>query len=169
MSDKFGVEPRKSAAAAVAALEARVDDAEADIADHETRIGALEAGTVATPETAGSALAIGRSVYRGPSPGKMLEEDASYNALRDAFAGFTTSTAIADGDPVNVAGNNQRATGLTGITIGMGYYVSNGVLIPESGITAFVAGSGAGTWYRFVGTGDSTTSIKQAWAEPQVV
>lgn len=124
--------------------------------------------TSATLETAGSALAIGVSVQRSGSD-RMLAEDGTYAALRDAFAGFTTSAAAANGNPVAVAGNGARATGLTSITIGSGYYVSTGVLIPESGLAAFIAGAVSGTWYRFVGTGDSTTSIKQAWGEPQQV
>lgn len=166
MSDKFGFEPRKSPAAA---LDARVTALEVTSADHETRISALEAGSVASPQTAGAALAIGRSVYRGPSPGKMLAENASFTALGEAFMGFTTSAAAADGDPVNVAGNGQRASGLTGITIGEGYYVSNGVLIPETDIETFKTGASSGVWFRFVGTGFSSTAIDQNWGEPQQV
>lgn len=122
----------------------------------------------ATLETAGSALAIGTSVQRSGID-RMLAEDGTYAALKDAFAGFTTSVAAANGNPVAVAGNGARATGLTSITVGSGYYVSAGVLIPESGLAAFISGASSGTWYRFIGTGDTTTSIKQAWAEPQQV
>lgn len=141
--------------------------AAARIAD-EARITALEAAAAGTPETAGSALAAGTSVYRAGT-GKMLAEGGTYAQLKDAFAGFTISAAAANNDPVSVAGNNQRATGLTSIAIGEGYYVSAGVLIPESGIIAFVAGAASGTAYRFVGTGDTATSIKQAWGETQEV
>jgi hypothetical protein len=132
------------------------------------RIGALEAASPVQAETAGAALAIGTAAYLASS-GKILAEDATFLALREAFAGFTTSAAAADGDPVTVAGNGARATGLTGIVIGTGYYVSAGVLIAQADIDAFVAGSSSGVWYRFVGTGDSATSIKQAWGAAEKV
>lgn len=132
------------------------------------RVKALEAVAPTVPEVAGSALAIGTSVYRS-SGGKMLAEDASYNALRDAFAGFATSAAAALDDPVDVAANGGRATGLIGIAVGSGYYVSAGVLIPEVDLATFISLAASSTWFRFVGTGDTTTSIKQAWGEPQQV
>lgn len=124
------------------------------------------AAASATLETAGSALAIGTSVYRSGLD-RMLAEAGTYAQLKDAFAGFATSVAAANGNPVAVAGNGARATGLPTVTVGEGYYVSAGVLIPESGIDAFVMGASSGTAYRFVGTADTTTSIKQAWGEPQ--
>jgi len=133
------------------------------------RLKSLEAAAPTTLEVAGSALAIGTSVYRASPSGKMLAEDASYNALRDAFAGLTTSAAAANNDPVDVAGNGGRATGLTSIIAGVGYYVSAGVLIAETDLATFISLSVSGTWFRFLGTGDSTTSIKQAWGEPQQV
>lgn len=159
----FGLENRvaDASAAALAALSAQV-------AADEVRIAALEAASPVVPETAGGALAIGVSVYRS-SLNRMLAETGTYATLKDAFAGFTTTLAAANGDSVTVAGNGAIATGLTGIVRGAGYYVSAGVLIPESGIDAFVTGAAAGTAYRFVGTGYSTTSIKQAWGEPQEV
>lgn len=132
------------------------------------RIKALEAVAPTVPETAGSALAIGASLQRSGG-GRMIAEDASYQALRDAFAGFAVSAAAANGDPVQVAGNGARATGLVGIVVGSGYYVSAGALIPEADLATFIGLAASGTWYRFVGTGDSTTSIKQAWGEPQQV
>lgn len=36
-------------------------------------------------------------------------------------------------------------------------------------VTNWLATAIAGTWYRFVGTGRSSSEIKQAWGEPQQV
>lgn len=141
---------------------------QAEVADLAVRVAALEASSPNVPETAGIALAIGTSLYRAGS-GKMLVEDGTYGALRDAFAGFATSAASGDGQPVKVAGNGGIATGLSGITAGEGYYVSANVIIAESALVAWLATAIAGTWYRFVGTGRSSSEIKQAWGEPQQV
>lgn len=167
MPDVLSLEPRLRGASSadLTALTSRVTMT-------ETEIAALQAASPSVPETAGSALAIGTSVQRilgGMNAGRMLAEDGSYQALKDGFAGFTITVAAANGDPVTVAGNGGIATGLTGIVKGTGYYVSAGVLIAESGIDAFVAGAASSTCYRFVGTGVSTTSLKQAWGEPQLV
>ncbi len=156
MSDAFCIEPQPGEAL------------QAEVSDLALRVAALEASSPVVPETAGVAIAIGTSLYRASS-GKMLIEDGSYAALRDSFAGFATSAASGDGQPVNVAGNGGIATGLSGISTGSGYYVSAGVLIAEADLATWIATATANTWYRFVGTGKSASEIKQAWGEPQQV
>jgi hypothetical protein len=126
------------------------------------------AAASATLETSGSALAGGTSVYRNGSD-QMLAETGTYATLKDAFAGFTTTVAASSSQPVAVAGNGARATGLSGLTVGSGYYVSAGVLISESGLASWLGTATSGSWYRFVGTADTAISIKQAWGEPQQV
>lgn len=156
MPDIFSLEPRYPSASP------------ADLTALTARVAALEASAPAVPEVAGSALAIGTSLQRNGSD-RMIAEDGSYQALKDGFAGFGTTAAAANGDPVTVAGNGGTATGLSGIVPGAGYYVSAGVLIAESGLTAWLSTATSLAWYRFIGTGVSTTSIKQAWGEPQQV
>ncbi len=155
MSDAFCIEPQPG------------EQLQAEITDLTVRVAALEASSPVVPEIAGATLAIGTSLQRVGS--QMVAEDGSYQALRDAFAGFAVSAAAGPGLPVNVAGNGGIATGLSGIVAGSGYYVSAGVLIAAADLPTWLATATPGAWYRFVGTGRSSTEIKQAWGEPQQV
>lgn len=126
--------------------------------------------TTSQSETAGAAIAVGRAVYRVSPSGKMMPEAGTEQSVRWSFRGFAKTAAAADGNPITVSPNCTRATGLSGLTIGSGYYVSSGVLYEQgAALDAFVAGAASGTWYRFVGTAASATTLDQAWGEPQQV
>lgn len=117
MSDESGIEPRNNSA--LTALEARMTAAEADIADHETRISDLEAAGSAAQQiyTCPMAAQVRDAVYLSGA-GAVDIADATNRSKMPAI-GFIASKPTAT---TCILQDEDELSGFVGLTPGAIYY-----------------------------------------------
>ncbi|MFA6006923.1 MAG: hypothetical protein WC764_04350 [Candidatus Paceibacterota bacterium] len=99
--------------------------------------------------TYGETLAVGDAVYLKAADGKIWKADADVQAQVDAFVGIVAAAGNAD-DTKRIFAPGKVATGLSSLTAGSTYYLSN---------TAGGLSLTAGTFSYIVGVAISTTAL----------
>lgn len=98
----------------------------------------------------------GRIVVAGTTPEDMF-----------ALRGISITSAAALGNQIAIAGNSAKTGPIFGgLTIRESQWVAGGIVIPQSALSAYVAGATPGSWYRRIGHAISAQEIFEDWGEP---